>query len=266
MNKVIDFSSYSIGYSIYGDGKPLVFLHGFLENRGMWKTVVDKLETAYAIILIDLPGHGKSTTSNLVEHMSDMANVVKYVCQHENIINPIVFGHSLGGYVALELTKIMSCDVALLHSNFWADSALKKEDRNRVIDVVKKNLSLFVKTAIPNLFYKPNISKCAEVINNMIDEACEMETNAVLAVTIGMRDRACNKEVLQQKQIAILQGENDTVITKSLMLKAMESVAIQPIYIEIANCGHMGFVEKPVEFEDAIRTIIHNFSRLKPNY
>jgi pimeloyl-ACP methyl ester carboxylesterase len=42
-----------------GSGKPVVFLHGFLESSAMWESL-DLAQFPFQSILIDLPGHGKT--------------------------------------------------------------------------------------------------------------------------------------------------------------------------------------------------------------
>lgn len=50
-----------IYYEVYGEGQPLVLLHGFTMNHEMWEPWVDDFSTKYKLILVDLRGHGHST-------------------------------------------------------------------------------------------------------------------------------------------------------------------------------------------------------------
>ena len=265
MHKSLKSKGRKISYQITGKGSPLVFLHGFLENASMWKAVENTLNISYKIILIDLPGHGLSECNGNNEKMDDMADAVKTICIAENAINPIVFGHSMGGYVGLELSKILAIKLVLVHSNFWADSELKKRDRDRVVEVVKDNLSLFAKSAIPNLFYEENMETCYSEIQNLIAGASMMDVKAVVAATRGMRDRINNSEVISKCKVAIIQGANDPVISKREMKEQLNLLDHNVDYYEIENCGHMGFVEQPVQFLKMIKLIIDKFTPLMPN-
>lgn len=44
----------------YGQGKPLVFFHGWGFNSQIWQPLVPKLQHSHQVILVDLPGFGKS--------------------------------------------------------------------------------------------------------------------------------------------------------------------------------------------------------------
>jgi len=54
-------------YEIYGEGEPLVLLHGFTMSNKMWEGWIEDLSKNYKLILVDLRGHGNSTnpTNNL---------------------------------------------------------------------------------------------------------------------------------------------------------------------------------------------------------
>ena len=265
MNKFVKFNGRLIAYKVSGEGPPLVFLHGFLEDMSIWDNIQSILKNTNKIVLVDLPGHGKTESTEKVETMHAMAEAVKTVCINENIYNPIVFGHSMGGYVALELDKIFKINPVLIHSNFWADSTSKKTDRNRVVEVVKKNLPLFVNTAIPNLFYSKNRKLAKKDIFNLINKANGLNPSALISVIKGMRDRHDNSKVFENSKISIIQGVNDEVISKLQMVKQLKLVKNNFDYYEIDECGHMCFVEQPEQFLKLIKIIIDKFSLLKSN-
>ena len=54
------YQNCNISYRIYGQGKPLMLLHGFGENSSIWQKQADALKNNYLIITPDLPGSGKS--------------------------------------------------------------------------------------------------------------------------------------------------------------------------------------------------------------
>ena len=58
-------------YENTGNGKPLVFLHGFLESHLIWNNLRQNLEKEAQIITIDLPGHGNSENSQEVNTMEE---------------------------------------------------------------------------------------------------------------------------------------------------------------------------------------------------
>lgn len=143
-------------YTISGRGQAVIFLHGFMENGSMWSELVHQLPVkAY---VIDLHGHGASFFHpDLPASIEIMARQVMQIVEKEQLQQALVVGHSLGGYVALELFR-MNPDfehVVLFHSNPWSDSLDKQQDRERVAKLVKTKKEFFISEAIPNLFYGP---------------------------------------------------------------------------------------------------------------
>jgi pimeloyl-[acyl-carrier protein] methyl ester esterase len=45
----------------YGNGAPLLLIHGWGMHGGMWGSVVEKLSEQFCVYAVDLPGHGSST-------------------------------------------------------------------------------------------------------------------------------------------------------------------------------------------------------------
>ncbi len=79
-----------------GSGAPLVLLHGWGMDGGIWDNVVSRLAQQFRVHNVDLPGHGASGRSE--EFVLD--NVVEQVAAHFD--EPVhVCGWSLGGQVAL---------------------------------------------------------------------------------------------------------------------------------------------------------------------
>ena len=142
----------------------------FLESSEMWEEIIPHFKN-YQVITVDLPCHGNSRFDGNSCSMGFMAQILHEFFRQIEVKDPIVIGHSMGGYVGLELLNLMPIELILLHSNFWKDSKNKKTDRNRVIEVVLKNHKLFVQEAIPALFDINNIPKCERTIKNVIQKS-----------------------------------------------------------------------------------------------
>jgi len=245
--KIVKHLNTTIHYNVLGEGKPLVFLHGFLEDSTMWTEFVKPLTQKYKVILIDLPCHGKTRFEGQVCSMVFMAETVNAVLKKESIVNPVVYGHSMGGYVGLELAKIEKIKLVMIHSNFWDDSIQQKSDRDRVVDLVQDRKPFFCKVAIPNLFYPNNRKACEGIINDLIDQAIEIPTAEISAATLGLKTRGVNHDVVKDQDVTIIQGEFDTIMTLDEMNSQIKThFPAQSIRL-IKDCGHMSIWEKPNE-------------------
>ena len=104
-----------------GTGRPLLLVHGLGANLRTWDPLLSTLRASRELILVDLPGHGKSTPlagRQTIEAYSDaLANFV----QSQGLETADLVGSSVGGRLVLELARRgmgRHC-VALDPGGFW---------------------------------------------------------------------------------------------------------------------------------------------------
>lgn len=83
------------------DAQPLVLIHGLNGSREQWFYQRAMLRESYRLILLDLPGHGKSPLpASMV--VKDLAKDLAAVLTSLSLEKPILYGHSLGAMIILE--------------------------------------------------------------------------------------------------------------------------------------------------------------------
>lgn len=254
--KTTTFNNTIIHYNIFGNGNPLVFLHGFLEDSTMWTDFTEPLTKTNQVILIDLPCHGQTRFDGDECSMAFMAECVKTVLNNEKITNPKVFGHSMGGYVGLELLKLVPIQLTLVHSNFWADDEDKQNDRARVMRVVNLKKEFFIKEAIPNLFFEGNRKKCDVAIQTLIQQANKIPAKEICAAIMGLKNRSKNHELMDKHHINFIQGELDVVMTVQQLEKELKHLTTPQNISTIYDCGHMSIWEKTNELHKLVNDFV----------
>ncbi len=83
---------------IYGDGQPVVLLHGFTGSMQTWQSLRPFFPN-HQLIFIDLPGHGH--TKARVKSMSDCCKDLYNVCCQLALEQIDLVGYSMGGRTAL---------------------------------------------------------------------------------------------------------------------------------------------------------------------
>src|SRR5690606_16027744 len=137
-----------LNYEVIGDGKPVVLLHGYLENMKMWKGLTESLSRSRKLVLLDLPGHGESGNFDEIHTMELMADKVRETLAFLKISNADFIGHSMGGYVTLAYVEKFPVDVnsfVLMNSFSLPDSEEKKEQRLQAVITAEKNLDTLIK-------------------------------------------------------------------------------------------------------------------------
>jgi pimeloyl-ACP methyl ester carboxylesterase len=233
-----------LNYRVFGNGHPVVFLHGFLEDVSMWEFLTSQ-QIPFQAICIDLPGHGLSQLTDDSPSLEYMAGEVLKVVDYLKLSEFHIVGHSMGGYVALLIkeNRIDCRKIVLLNSNFWEDSPEKKLDRIRVADIVFQAKELFLNVAIPGLFYRYSPDELAVKALRKIANQCQPE--AIAYAALAMRERKHQLQTLLNfpSDFLILQGEDDPLITKEKMDEELKGLAIK--IVEIKNAGHMAHTENP---------------------
>lgn len=244
-----------LNFRVSGDGYPVVFLHGFLESMTMWKHI--EIPDGIKAVFVDLPGHGKSSGfENQLNSMEQMANQVQKVVDSLDLISYKVVGHSMGGYVGLELMKMDNrCNsLMLLNSNPWGDSPQKKVDRKRVAEIVKRNKSHFLYEAIPNLFFHPE--KYDLQVRETIVDAMEMSPEAIGLASVAMSIRKDNVDwvLANSSTVTIVQGAEDAIVPLKKMNKILKGSNVRLHIIE--NVGHMAHIEASTEVQGLLKNFI----------
>lgn len=90
-------------YLVGGGGDPVVLVHGLGGAATNWVELLPELAQRYRVLVLDLPGHGGSGRLARGSGMSDFADAVAAVIEHEGAAPALVFGHSFGGHTALRL-------------------------------------------------------------------------------------------------------------------------------------------------------------------
>ena len=88
-------------YKEYGEGPPVVLLHGLLGSSENWHTVARALAETYQVIVPDLRNHGNSPHSGDFDYQlltADLRELIDALQLH----NPFLVGHSMGGKTAME--------------------------------------------------------------------------------------------------------------------------------------------------------------------
>lgn len=96
-----------------GDGPWLVMLHGLFGSADNLGGLARILEEHYRILLLDLRNHGRSPHADSMTY-ADMAKDVLMAMEKEGIEHAVVFGHSMGGKVAMQLALMAPIRVSAL--------------------------------------------------------------------------------------------------------------------------------------------------------
>jgi len=249
------FNETPIHYTVKGEGFPLVLLHGFLLSPSIWEEIVPKLATKNQVIIIDLPGHGKSGCIADIHTMELMAEVVHFILEENNIAKASLIGHSMGGYISLAFSEKYPDKInklVLLNSSSEADSKERQINRDRAIQVIQTHKEVFIKMGIAALFTEERQKKFKHLIEKFSAEAFDFPVEGIIAAIEGMKVRKDRTSVLKEfkGEKYMISGIEDPIIPISNSEK--EALETNSKLYKV-NSGHMSINENI----DEIIKIVH---------
>lgn len=257
-HKYINYKNTKIHYFEKGKGSTLIFLHGFLENLNMWNPFLATYTSKHRVIAIDLLGHGKSEPMGYIHTMEDMADCIFALIQELKLRKVTLIGHSMGGYVALAFAELYPDYVKallLIASTSQADSPTKRLNRDRAIELIKKNHTSFINIAISNLFDQTAKDLYNQEIQTAKTEALKMPVQGIIATLEGMKIRA-DREVLLHfapYPILFILGQKDTIMPYEQVKVQLQDT---PTELNTLSGGHMLHIENTTELNTSIANYV----------
>lgn len=264
-------SNPSVAYADLGSGEnTIILIHGLASNAGFWRYNTSELAKNNRVIVIDLPGYGKSQKGDYPYTLSFYAETVKNLITALKLKNVTLVGHSMGGQIsiifALKYPELIKKLVLAAPAGFekfqygegeWLRNAIDaKGVRLNPEDGVRKNLAM-------------NFYNWDEKWEWMVEERVRMAKGAemrefsyavVKCVSAMLDEPTYNSIAGIQVPTLIVYGKYDGLIPNMYLNPGFPSdVFVQGAakiknskLVEIDNCGHMIMIEKADEFNKVV--------------
>jgi len=116
-NSVHDFQ---VAYDIQGEGPALLLVHGFSNDRTMWRTHgwIDQLQATFTLITLDLRGCGESSAPpdpaaySQTAHLADIETVLDECGVEQALYWGWSFGATIGTHVAAHTNRVRRAVIA----------------------------------------------------------------------------------------------------------------------------------------------------------
>jgi pimeloyl-ACP methyl ester carboxylesterase len=277
----------SLNVRDYGEGIPILFIHGFPFDGSMWLRAIDFLLgksdvgqnsfLQYRVIIPDLRGMGKSElpiTSNSQEaelsgvRMEDYADDLNELLTKLSVTQPvIVVGLSMGGYIAVQFAsrhKERVAGLVMCNTKTTSDTqeaaAKRRELMNKICssgDNAAQVLGSVADSMLPNLFASCTYSGKAEIVEEVRSMIISNNPRGVYAASWGMVERNDTTDLLKNANVPMLAiGGSEDKFTPSEIIKELANVASKGKHVEIPEAGHLPPMEQPKLFAIALNNFI----------
>jgi pimeloyl-ACP methyl ester carboxylesterase len=90
-------------YEVYGRGRPVILLHGWLGSWELWQETMTYLGSYYRTYALDFWGFGESGNKRPSFSVIDYVSMVNQFMEQLGILRAPLVGHSMGGTVSLKM-------------------------------------------------------------------------------------------------------------------------------------------------------------------
>ena len=245
----------------------LVLVHGFGGNKDTWNWVVPPWNDKYHIIVIDMPGHGDSVSKKTLSYtMTDQAERLHTFLEAKNIKQFYLFGHSMGGAIAVRYALnhrenvnalILIDSMGMVQTKSDGVKLVEKSDKNPLYDVCTKerletllNYSMYKPPYIPDIVKDALLQqKCARRdLEKVIYEDMYNDVNVSAVVkNISM-------------PTLILWGEKDRMTHLDDAAFFHETIKGSKLVI-LKEVGHVPILEAPEQTADEVDRFIKQIDK-----
>lgn len=231
-----------------------VLIHGFLSSTFSYRRLIPLLAQHGTVVALDLPPFGKSDKSkDFTYSYKNMSNIVISLVEHLHLSNIILVGHSMGGQIALYISKqrpdLVDKTVLICSSGY-----LPKSHFSLVCSSYLPFFYLYIKNWLVRSGVLKNLLNVIHDRSLIDDEMMQgyaapfFDERIFHALTRMIRDREGDLPSCELQQIKIpsllIWGEEDTVVPVSVG-KRLHSDLENSRFISYEKAGHLLPEERP---------------------
>ena len=240
-----------------GEGFPFVLVHGYLGSSEMWTFQKEFFSKDYRVIIPALPGFGESHNVKSLNSINKMAREIINVLDRKKIDKFNLIGHSMGGMIVQEITKLIGDRVNKLicfATGSIGDIPGRFETMDETREKLKQEGTQLSFSRVPlKWFVKGDKDKnyflCENAVKNVSLEAAD---NALLAMK-NWRGKENLKNI--KNDTLIIWGDKDTSYNFDQVDTLNKNIKNSRLEI-FKGCCHNVHLEQPDKFNILIKNFL----------
>jgi pimeloyl-ACP methyl ester carboxylesterase len=252
-----------IAYERVGEGPPLVFVHGAVEDGRVWQPQLAALDDEFTVVAWDEPGAGRSSDVPADFGLADHADCLAALIEALALVPANVAGLSWGGTVVQELYRrhpeVVGTLILVDTYAGWKGSLPEDELRARV-DGVRQMLAAPADEFDPTPRGLFAGDPPAEFLPLLAEMAADVRPESV-RTSLRLMAETDQRDLLPRIAVPtlLIWGELDARSPLSIARQFEQAIPDAKLVV-IPGAGHMSNLEKPDAFNDAVRRFCREHS------
>ena len=243
----------------YGDRHqpPIIFIHGFPFNSGMWEQQIKQFKEQYYCIAYDIRGLGMTPAGEGQFTLEMFVDDLFAVMDGLKLKTAVITGFSMGGYITLRAMEkepdrfrgLILCDTKAEAD----DDAGRLKRAGAIKSIDTDGVEQFVSSFVPMTFCDDAPQRIPDIYNNTLEQAKAAPPTGVKGCLLAMAARTDTTASLSNISIPtlLLVGEDD-IITPPAVMQDMHKRINGSEMITVPGAAHMAPVEQPEIINQAI--------------
>jgi len=253
-------------YEVYGRGKPVILLHGWLGSWGLWQETMTYLGQYYRTYALDFWGFGESGKKRSTYQVIDFVSLVDQFMDRLGIGKAPLVGHSMGGTVSL-LTALSyperAAKVVVIGSPIVGSSlalTLKLAGRRWIAFLLFHMMGVFrggMRIASPFICKDPKFPQ-------MMDHDLSQTTLESFLISIASLRQTDLRPQLDQIKIPVMgmYGNRDNIVHPRQWQPLQEKVRHARIE-RFPRAGHFIMLDEPLNFRQVLKDFLDDTTTIK---
>ena len=154
----------------------LVLLHGWGQNIEMMEPIGNKYLDKFNVLIIDLPGFGKSSEPPYSWTVYDYVECIKKLIDYLKLSKIILIGHSFGGRLSLIYASIYKVEKLVCLASPYCKEIKKLPLKTRIYKTVKKIKCLsWLANIMKNLIGSTDYKNASEIMRGILVQSINVE-------------------------------------------------------------------------------------------
>jgi pimeloyl-ACP methyl ester carboxylesterase len=248
-----------VHYEVYGRGRPVILLHGWLGSWGLWQDTMTFLGSNYRTYAMDFWGFGESGKKRDTYAVQDFVSLVDQFMDRLGIERAPLVGHSMGGTVSLSVaiqypqrvSKVVVVGSPIVGSSLAG--ALKLAGRRPVAAVLFNMMWAFrfgMRIASPFICRDPRFPA-------MMDKDLSRTTLESFLLSIASLRRTDLRPFLSQVNVPAMgmYGHRDNIVHPKQWKPMKEGIPSACIE-QFPKAGHFIMIDEPDLFNQKLKTFL----------